>query len=116
MELPLSVFYGFIAFALALPVLGYCFRMQIPMSLFFFISGTFLLLLFINTTTILVMEDNASRTTTYMTNGTGGTIIENKTPFDFSFEGPNYLLKFAMTFIAVMFIIGGVLIEDRLRR
>jgi len=51
-----------------------------------------------------------------MTNGTGGTIIENKTPFDFSFEGPNYLLKFAMTFIAVMFIIGGVLIEDRLRR
>jgi len=107
MELPISIFYGSIAFFLALPILGFFLRMQIPISAFMFASGALILVLVMATDSIQVPEEPNQRITTY--NST--TIIENKDSFDFSLTGDNYQLKVFWVMIAIFLIIGGVLIE-----
>lgn len=111
MELPVSVFYGTMAFFLALPILGFILRMQIPISVFMFASGSLILALLLAVDTLQVHEQDNVQVTTY--NAT--TIIENKTPFDFSLEGENYQLKVFWIFIAVLLLLGGVLIEFKFK-
>lgn len=112
MEIPLSLFYGSIAFFLSLPILGFILRMQIPISAFMFASGGLLLAMLLSTTSLTVMEDSNNLVTSY--NST--TIIEHKEPFDFSLEGNNYQLKVFWIFIAIFLIMGGVLIEFKVSR
>jgi hypothetical protein len=107
MELPISLFYGSIAFFLSLPVFGYIFRMQIPVSAFFFLSGGLMIAFLLAVDTLQIPEDPQQRITTY--NST--TIVENKIPFDFSLEGENYQLKVFWILISVFLLVGGVLIE-----
>lgn len=111
MELPISIFYGSIAFFMSLPLLGFILRMQIPISVFMFASGSLMLVLLLSTTSLNVQENPEQRITTY--NST--TIIQNKEPFDFSLEGDNYQLKVFWIIVSVLLIVGGALIEIRSR-
>lgn len=114
MELPISVFYGTMAFFLALPILGFVLRMQIPISAFMLVSGGLLLSLLMATDTLLIPEEN-DQTTTITANGTGWIVEQPVIPFDFSLEGENNFLKVSFVFIAVMLILGGSLIELKQR-
>lgn len=111
MELPISIFYGSIAFFLAFPLIGYVLRMQIPISAFMFASGSMMLALLLSVTSLTVPEQNNQQITTY--NAT--TIIENKEPFDFSLEGENYQLKVFWIIVSVLLIAGGAVIEIKER-
>lgn len=111
LELPLSIFYGSIAFFFSLPIIGYLFKTNIPISAFFFASGMLMLALVLAVDAIQVPENPLERVTTY--NST--TIIQTKEPFDFSLEGENYQLKVFWVVIAVLLIIGGVMIEVKFR-
>lgn len=107
MELPISIFYGSIAFFLSLPLFGYVLRMQIPISAFMFASGGLMLAMLLTVNTLQIPEQDNQQITIY--NAT--TIIENKTPFDFSLTGENYQLKVFWILISVFMLTGGTLIE-----
>lgn len=111
MELPLSIFYGSMAFFLALPIIGFILRMQIPISAFMFASGILMFSLLLAVDSLNVQENPEQRITTY--NST--TIIQTKEPFDFSLEGENYQLKVFWILVSMMLIMGGVLIEVRFK-
>lgn len=54
MNLDFSVFVFIIGFVFMLPILGYAFRFNIPISLFFFIAGTFLISILLSTEGIIL--------------------------------------------------------------
>jgi hypothetical protein len=92
-----------------LPIIGFLFRFSIPISLFFFIAGTFLISVLLVTDGIILND----RANIIFDNDTLFTISYEDNVMDFSFTGTNYQLKVIMVFIAVMLMVGGALTEVR---
>lgn len=100
-----------LGFIFALPIIGYLFRFQIPISVFFLIAGVFMISIFLVTDGIILND----RPNIIFDNDTSFTINYEDNVMDISFTGENYQIKVIMIFVAVMFMVGGALIEVKQR-
>lgn len=112
MNLDFNILVFITGFIFSLPIIGYAFRFQIPISVFFFISGAMILSIFMIVDGI-ILNDRAINVTE-VTDGNFDISYENNV-MDISFEGENYQIKVFMIFIAVMYMVGGALVEVKQR-
>jgi hypothetical protein len=111
MNLDFNIFVFILGFVFVLPIIGYAFRFNIPISIFFFISGVFMLAILFSTDG-LILNDRPILVTD---NGNTFDIEYEDNVMDFSLEGENYQAKVFLIFVAVMLMVGGALVEVRQR-
>ena len=111
MNLDFNVMVFLLGFSFALPIIGYAVRFNIPISVFFLLAGVFMVSIFLVTDGIILND----RPKIILDNDTSFTIQYEDNVMDISFTGENYQIKVIMIFVAVMFMVGGALIEVKQR-
>lgn len=111
MNIDFNVLVFMIGSILALPIIGYAFRFNIPISIFFLLAGTLMIAIWLMTDGIILND----RPNIIFDNDTSFTINYEDNVMDLSFEGENHELKVFLIFLSSMFIVGGALIEVKQR-
>jgi hypothetical protein len=107
MNLDFNVLIFITGFVFSLPIIGYLFRFQIPISLFFFMAGTFMIAIFLTTDGIILND----RPNLVVDNDPNFNITYEDNVMDISLTGDNYQIKVFLIFVSVMFMVGGALVE-----
>lgn len=111
MNIDFNVLIFITGFIFSLPVIGYLFRFQIPISIFFLLAGVFMLAILFTTDGIILND----RPILVVDNDPNFDISYEDNVMDISLTGENYQLKVFLIFISVMYIVGGALIEVKSR-